>query len=624
MRWPPRQSLFQHILLVSLLPMLLLFIALFSYTLAARLDDARQSQLDIGHRMTDNLAAMLELPLISGSREQIEDIIAPVLRGNIIAIRVYTNDSEKPISISELESEGSGTTLATTIRQARIPLEDSITGQPLPAGPQRVLGRLEIDLSDRELANLQQRIALVSSAIAIVTAILSISLALYFSRKLSKPLSDIEQVTGRIARGDHSSRIQKLATGELGELQSHINQMASSIEAQQRALSEYVDELKQAKQHAEEASQAKTLFLATMTHELRTPMNGALGMLQLLANSPLDDEQRRYVNIAKSSSQHLLYIVNDILDFSRIEKGDMQLEERYFAAEELLGDYLEPMRLEASTKDIQLHSELDPELSSMELYGDETRLRQIVINLCANAVKFTHRGEVSLKLSINGKTDRQLALQLQVTDTGIGISQEQLPHIFESFHQADSSTARRYGGSGLGLAIVKRLSELMDAEVRVVSQPGKGSRFTVQWRCPYRQCSPASQSTYAHPLKGLRVLVVEDNPVNQMLIIRSLEQWQVNHLAASNGREAVELLEKQAVDLIIMDLQMPEMDGFEATQVIRHKLRQITPIIALTANTDSDTQQRCIEAGMDAFLSKPVSLSRLQEKIKELLSRSTA
>ena len=618
MRWPPRQSLFQHILLVSILPTLLLFAALFSYTLAARLDDARQSQLNIGHRMADNLAAMLELPLISGSREQIEDIIAPVLRGNIIAIRVYTIDSENPINISKLRPEGGGTTLGTTIRQSSIPLEDSITGQPLVAGPQRVLGRLEIDLSDRELEALQQRIVLVSSGIAIIAALISIALALYFSRKLSKPLSDIEQVTGRIARGDHSSRIHKLATGELGELQSHINQMASSIEAQQRALSEYVDELKQAKQRAEEASQAKTLFLATMTHELRTPMNGALGMLQLLANTSLNDEQRRYADIAKSSSQHLLYIVNDILDFSRIEKGDMQLEERYFAASELLGEYLEPMRLEANTKGIQLHSELDPKLSGIELYGDETRLRQIVINLCANAVKFTHKGDVSLKLSVNGKTNQQMALELQVTDTGIGISPEHLPHIFESFHQADSSTARRYGGSGLGLTIVKRLSDLMNAEVHVISQPGKGSRFTVLWRCPYRQHSTAARETFGHPLKDLRVLVVEDNPVNQMLIIRSLEQWQVTHLTANNGREAIELLEKQAVDLIIMDLQMPEMDGFEATRFIRHQLLQTTPIIALTANTDSDTQQRCIDAGMDAFLSKPVSLSLLQRKIKEL------
>ena len=621
MRWAPKQSLFQLILLVSLVPMLMLFIALFSYTLAARLDDARQSQLDIGHRMAENLAAMLELPLISGNREQVENIIAPALRGNIIAIRVYSNDSVTPISISRRQQENSATTLRIPIRPTTIALEDSITGQPLPAGPQRQLGHLEIDLSDRELAALQQRIVLVSSGIALLTALLSIALALFFSRKLSKPLSDIQRVTGRIARGNHSSRIQTLANGELGELQSHINQMASSIETQQRALSEYVDELKQAKQRAEEASQAKTLFLATMTHELRTPMNGAMGMLQLLANSSLSAEQQRYVEIAKSSSQHLLYIVNDILDFSRIEQGDMQLEERYFSAEALLGDYLEPMRMEASTKGIGLHSHMDPALADIELYGDETRLRQVLINLCANAVKFTHKGDVSLVLSSSRKTDEQLVLQLQVTDTGIGIDREQLPHIFERFHQADSSTARRYGGSGLGLAIVKRLCELMQAEVRVVSEPGKGSRFTVQWRCRYRQHSHTATEQREHPLKGLRVLVVEDNPVNQMLITRSLEKWQITHFAARHGKEALALLSEQPVDLIIMDLQMPEMDGFEASKAIRLQLHQHTPIIALTANTDSDTQQRCVAAGMNAFLSKPVSLSLLQQKITELLSR---
>lgn len=620
LRWPPTQSLFQHILLVSLLPMLILFTALFSYTLAARLDDARQSQQLVGRAMVDNLAALLELPMISGNRRQIEAVITPALRGNITAIRVYSQDQQIAIRIGRRESHHDSSTLATAISQARIPLEDSITGQPLQAGPPPLLGYVEIDLSNRELAQLQRRIVIVSSTIAAVVALLCIALALYFSRKLSKPLSDIEQVAGRIAGGDHSSRIHPLASGELGELQGHINQMASSIEAQQRALSEYVDELKDAKHRAEQANQAKSLFLATMTHELRTPMNGALGMLQLLANSPLNADQRRYVDIAKSSSQHLLYIVNDILDFSRIEKGQMQLEERFFSAAALLGDYLEPMAIEATTKGIALHCELDPALQNIDIFGDETRLRQIVINLCANAVKFTHRGSVRITLIAVEKTAEQLTLQLQVIDSGIGIAPEQLPYIFDSFHQAESSTVRRYGGSGLGLAIVKRLSSVMDIDIQVNSEAAQGSCFTLRWSSPYRTSAVPNTHVDDQPaLQGLRILVVEDNPVNQMLITRSLEHWGVDYLTAQHGREAIEQLRKDAVDLIIMDLQMPEMDGFEATHIIREQLLLDTPIIALTANTDSDNQQRCLANGMNAFLSKPVSLPQLQRKIAELL-----
>jgi len=616
-----RRSLFQQILIASLAPMLVLFIALFSYSLAARLSDAQRYQIDLGERIAENVAALIELPLISGNDQQLNDILKSALQGDIIALRVYRIGDSKPISVSRNTANGPGNTISILLEQRSIALTDAITGEQLPP-INNILGRLELDISNAGLNALQRSIIAVSISIALLAILLGAAFALRVSRRLSQPLSEIQHVTQEIASGKHGSRIQHLERGELGELQRHINDMADAIEAQQRELSDYVEELKLAKGKAEEASMAKSLFLATMTHELRTPMNGALGMLQLLAKSELSESQRHYLDIAKSSSEHLLHIVNDILDYSRIEKGDMELEERFFPPQSLLGEILQPMTLDAQSKGIVFNTHIDPVLRCIEIRGDETRLRQIVINLAANAVKFTHQGKVDVSLEQQPVDAETLQLTLRVSDTGIGITPEQQAHIFESFHQADNSTVRRYGGSGLGLAIVKRLSELMKADIQLSSQPGEGSSFTVVWRTHYRKLAAQAQENTVDDeqcFSGLTAMVVEDNPVNQLLVARSLEGWGADVITANNGAEAISQLEQHHADVILMDLQMPIMDGFEATLQLRRRLHQHIPVIALTANTDPETQRRCLNAGMNAFLSKPVSLEQLRNSIAEQL-----
>ncbi len=617
-----RRSLFQQIIIASLAPMLVLFIALFSYSLAARLSDAKRYQIDLGERIAENVAALIELPLISGNDQQLNDILKSALQGDIIALRVYRIGDSKPISVSRNTANGPGNTISILLEQRSIALTDAITGEQLPP-INNILGRLELDISNAGLNALQRSIIAVSISIALLAILLGAAFALRVSRRLSQPLSEIQHVTQEIASGKHGSRIQHLERGELGELQRHINDMADAIEAQQRELSDYVEELKLAKGKAEEASMAKSLFLATMTHELRTPMNGALGMLQLLAKSELNESQRHYLDIAKSSSEHLLHIVNDILDYSRIEKGDMELEERFFPPQSLLGEILQPMTLDAQSKGIVFNTHIDPVLRRIEIRGDETRLRQIVINLAANAVKFTHQGKVDVSLEQQPVDAETLQLTLRVSDTGIGITPEQQAHIFESFHQADNSTVRRYGGSGLGLAIVKRLSELMKADIQLSSQPGEGSSFTVVWRTRYRKLASQAQENTVDDeqcFSGLTAMVVEDNPVNQLLVARSLEGWGADVITANNGAEAISQLEQHHADVILMDLQMPIMDGFEATLQLRRRLHQHIPVIALTANTDPETQRRCLNAGMNAFLSKPVSLEQLRNSIAEQLS----
>lgn len=589
-----RRSLFQQILIASLAPMLVLFIALFSYSLAARLSDAKRYQIDLGERIAENVAALIELPLISGNDQQLNDILKSALQGDIIALRVYRIGDSKPISVSRNTANGPGNTISILLEQRSIALTDAITGEQLPP-INNILGRLELDISNAGLNALQRSIIAVSISIALLAILLGAAFALRVSRRLSQPLSEIQHVTQEIASGKHGSRIQHLERGELGELQRHINDMADAIEAQQRELSDYVEELKLAKGKAEEASMAK---------------------------SELNESQRHYLDIAKSSSEHLLHIVNDILDYSRIEKGDMELEERFFPPQSLLGEILQPMKLDAQSKGIVFNTHIDPVLRRIEIRGDETRLRQIVINLAANAVKFTHQGKVDVSLEQQPVDAETLQLTLRVSDTGIGITPEQQTHIFESFHQADNSTVRRYGGSGLGLAIVKRLSELMKADIQLSSQPGEGSSFTVVWRTRYRKLAAQAQENTVDDeqcFSGLTAMVVEDNPVNQLLVARSLEGWGADVITANNGAEAISQLEQHHADVILMDLQMPIMDGFEATLQLRRRLHQHIPVIALTANTDPETQRRCLNAGMNAFLSKPVSLEQLRNSIAEQL-----
>ena len=380
---------------------------------------------------------------------------------------------------------------------------------------------------------------------------------------------------------------------------------------------------------ADAANQAKSEFLANMSHEIRTPMNSVIGMAHLALRSGLDLRQRDYVEKILVAGQHLLGIIDNILDFSKIEAAKMELDVGDFKLQQIAGKLSALLAARALAKGIDFAIVIDPRLE-LPLRGDALRLGQVLINLVNNAIKFSEQGEVTVSMTLMTRDESGLVVRFEVRDTGIGLSKDQISQLFQVFQQADNSTTRKYGGTGLGLVISKQLVDLMGGDMGVTSTPGAGSTF---WFTAPLQVGVETAPAPCLPnpvvavgqggrLQGLRVLVAEDNAFNQQVAQEILRGFGALVRTASNGREALELIHHEVFDLVLMDLQMPEMDGMEATRQIRRftHLNNL-PVVAMTANASEDDRLRCAEAGMDEFLTKPFQPSHLYDKLSGVLDK---
>ena len=464
--------------------------------------------------------------------------------------------------------------------------------------------------------------------ISIIILIISFLAGSYLTKKILNPITRLSKTVKNIAKGDYNTRAEVLTNDEIGDLAKNFNIMIDNIkdfiENLDHKVEEKTQELEIAKNKAEESTKLKSEFLANMSHEIRTPMNAIIGMSHLALESSLDEKQKNYIQKISDSAKTLLEIINDILDFSKIEAGKLSIDKHEFNLVDVVDNVINLIEFKAHEKNLKLVVEYNNSVGK-KFYGDSLRISQILINLLSNAIKFAESGDVGLYIS----KVKNAQIRFKVKDTGIGLTQEQIDKLFESFNQADGSTTRKYGGTGLGLAISKQLVELMGGKIWVESEYGKGSEFIFEIplaKTNLHKTKPQPKNNLnITTLRGSHILLVEDNTTNQEIILGLLQNSGIDVDIAFNGGEALEMFRKnqEKYELILMDLQMPIMDGYEATKLIRELDKKI-PIVALTANAMREDIEATKKIGMQEHLNKPIEVDRLYATLLKYISKKVS
>ncbi|MFK3800244.1 MULTISPECIES: response regulator [unclassified Pseudomonas] len=618
--------------ILSLGPALLLTLLLISFFTVVRIQDLRQELTHTGQLIANQLAPASEYGVIVGNDEVLESLMkatmsTPHVRflevqdsaGKVLVHVEQTTDNvrshqlevfQAPIRLQQIKSEGNHSDDIDDI--ASVPVED-------------YLGRVLVGMSSDAFNLREQEILLKAGILALFALLFTYILARRLSLSLSQPISAMSDAVKAIQHGDYTAPLPVADDAELGDLARHINNLALGLEKASREQKKAMDELIRTREEAERANSAKSEFLAMMSHELRTPMNGVLGMLQLMETTRMTEEQAEYAALATESTEHLLRVINDILDFSRFERDALELENISFNLADLIATSVQAFAHNAQQRGLALELELPPGMDLLRVKGDPTRIRQILVNLIGNALKFTEFGSVRVETGWQQTDAQHILFTCAVRDSGIGISAQLVESMFDAFQQADNSISRRYGGTGLGLPIARNLAERMGGSLRAQSSEGIGSVFTLQ--IPLQRVAqedplptPGAVGEMPQERDGC-VLLVEDNPVNRTVVEAMLRSLGLQVSAAGDGAEAVSMASKEKYALILMDCRLPVMDGYEATRRIRELPGLDTlPIIALTANARHGDRDICLQAGMNDYLAKPFKRTDLQQVLQRWLT----
>lgn len=618
--------------ILSLGPALLLTLLLISFFTVVRIQDLRQELNHTGQLIANQLAPASEYGVIVGNNDVLESLMKATMSTPHVRF-LEVQDSTGRVLVHVEQAPDDKRSRQMEIFQAPIRLQqvkqdgnrlddsDDMTGVPI----EDYLGRVLVGMSSEAFNLREQEILLKAGILALFALLFTYILARRLSLSLSQPISAMSDAVKAIQHGDYTTPLPVADDAELGDLARHINNLALGLEKASREQKQAMDELIRTREEAERANSAKSEFLAMMSHELRTPMNGVLGMLQLMGTTKMTEEQAEYSALATESTEHLLRVINDILDFSRFERDALELENISFNLAELIATSVQAFAHNAQQRGLALELDVQPGLDLLRVKGDPTRIRQILVNLIGNALKFTEFGSVRVETAWRQSDAQHILFTCAVRDSGIGISAELLESMFDAFQQADNSISRRYGGTGLGLPIARNLAERMGGSLYAESSEGLGSVFHLEiplQRVQQEEPVPPSGAVGEMPQeRDGCVLLVEDNPVNRTVVEAMLRSLGLQVSVAGDGAQAVSMASQEKYALILMDCRLPVMDGYEATRRIRELPGlEALPIIALTANARHGDRDICLQAGMNDYLAKPFKRTDLQQVLQRWLT----